>query len=108
MDPTKAKTRLTQELAQTNALREKLLAGVRADQKYAEAFVVGLNKRIAAMRPLLERWKDAGFPDNPKLEKLARRYLKALHLRQDAAMAASRNGQLLAEHTEMDTPEEGE
>ena len=100
VDPAKAKLRLTQTIAQNSALREEILAGVRDDQQYAEAFAVGLNKRLDKMRPVLEQWKDAGFPDNPKAEKLAHRYLRALHLRQDAAMAASRNGALLTEHTE--------
>lgn len=100
MNPTSAKTRLTQELALLAALREKSLASLRELQAEAEKKVVACNEYLEQARPHLEAWKEAGLPDDANLTKLARRYLKVLGKRQDAAMAAARAGELLEGHEE--------
>src|ERR1035437_177796 len=108
MDPTKAKTRFVQELALVGALKEKSLTSLRELQAEAEAKVVTCNEFMEKARPFLEPWKDAGFQDDTDMAKLAPRSLRVLPLRQDAAMAAARCGQLLEENEEKPKPEKAE
>lgn len=98
MNTSPAKTRLTQELALLSALRDKTLAGLREQREHAESLARGATEFLDAARPHLERWSEAGFPEDAKLVKLARRYLKALAIRQDAAQAVTLVGQVLEEH----------
>lgn len=98
MNPSPAKTRLTQELALLSALRDKTLAGLREQREHAESLARGATEFLEAARPHLEQWSQDGFPDDPRLKKLAGRYLKALAIRQDAAQAVTLVGQVLEEH----------
>ncbi len=75
-----------------------MLVSLRSLQAQAQAKVAACSEYLEQARPFLEKWRDAGFPDDADMNKLARRYLKVLGKRQDAAMAAARCGQVLADN----------
>lgn len=95
-----ARLRLAQEIAGVNAKREEILAGLQELADKCERRVALCDRLLTALRTILEPWVEKHMPANPRAEKAARKYLRLLELRQDAARASARARQAIAENAD--------
>ena len=90
-----AGTRLAQEIALHQKGKHESLHAIAALGDHAAEVLEQANAAIAKMRPVLQVWVDAGLPEDKQKAELAKAYLKALTVADDARKAEAYAAQLL-------------
>lgn len=91
-------TRLKQELAAHSAMRENAVERLREVIAEAGDRQDKANKLIELLRPRLQKWVDAGQPDDPRMSRYAKLYMRAVEALHDAEYADQYARNLIAEH----------
>ena len=90
-----AGTRLAQEIALHQKGKHDSLHAIAALGDHASEVLEQATAAIAKMRPVLQAWVDAGLPEDKQKAELAKAYLKALTVADDARKAVAYAEQIL-------------